>query len=166
MKGFAGVSGKIAVLGTVCAALAAAGCKSSVDRTRLDVVVEVDPALKLGSVEIDVEADGVAADARPKLSQPFTVPASSGTPPTIAPIVWEIPISNVSGAPLIATVTAKGMGPMAVTATELAKIESGQRTTAILMLTSACAGVTCPSDQTCSDGTCGQIQTVGPGGIL
>jgi alpha-tubulin suppressor-like RCC1 family protein len=163
MKGFAGVSRKIAMLGTVCAALAGAGCKSSVDTTRLDVVVNVDPALKLDSVEIDVEADGVAADARPKLIQPFTVPASSGTPPMIAPIVWEIPISNVSGAPLIATVTAKGIGSMAVTQEQFAKVEPGQRTTVILTLTSACVGKTCTSDETCSDGTCGQIQTVGPG---
>jgi alpha-tubulin suppressor-like RCC1 family protein len=163
VKGFAGVSGKIATLGIVYAALAAAGCKSSVNGTRLDVVVEVDPALKLDSVEIDVEADGLAADARPKLTQSFPVPAGSGTPPMIAPIIWEIPISSVSVAPLLATVTATGNGSVGVTATVIAKVESGQRTTAILRLTSACAGTNCPSGQTCSDGTCGQIQTVGPG---
>jgi alpha-tubulin suppressor-like RCC1 family protein len=163
MKKLAGVSGKIAMWGTVCAALAAAGCKSSVNTTRLDVVVDVDPALMLDSVGIVVQADGVAADARPTLQQSFPVPASSGTPPMIAPIVWEIPVSNASGAPFQATVTATGNGSVAVTATVIATVEAGERTTVTLMLTSACAGKTCPSGQTCGNGTCGQIQTVGPG---
>jgi hypothetical protein len=162
MTRFAEALARVAMMGTVWAALVSAGCKSSSgNSTRLDVVVDVDPALMLDSVAVVVEAQGISADARPTLEHTFAVSAPSGTSSAIAPIVWEIPISN-AGPPFQASVTASGNGPMAVTATILATIEAGQRTTATLTLASACVAKSCPSDQTCMNGACGQIKTVGP----
>ncbi len=149
----------LAVLASACAAVASAGCNSTAGNNPLiEITVDVDPALGLDHVAVDVQGG-----QRPPLDRTFAVSAS-GTPSTVAPVTWEVVVSNLS-APFEALVTAtgqKGTNNAVVNAIGGANVVSGQRVSVTLMLTAACAGKSCPTGQSCANGTCGMIIVTGP----
>ena len=149
----------LAALGSAGSVFTAAGCSSTTNDTRIDVTVNVDPALGLDHVAIDIQGA-----KRPALDKTFAVSAT-GTPAMVAPVIWQVVVSNLS-APFEAIVTAQGqkMGTSGAVVTAIggADVVNGQHVAVTLMLTSACKGVACPSGETCSGASCVKIPVSGP----
>jgi hypothetical protein len=103
MRAVSGVSGTRAlrVLSLVGLLVGLGGCRSQSQNTRIDVTVDVDPALQLDDVVVTLSGGG-----RPDLQKSFPV-VVAGSPPAVDPIKWEVVISDAKS-PFVATVEAKG----------------------------------------------------------
>jgi hypothetical protein len=155
-----GRSGRLAaaVLAVAAAAFSAAGCRSTVTSSRLDLTVDADAALALDQVQITVSGAG-----RPDLVRTIPVAAASGTPAAVPPVVWQIVIPNV-GATFVATVDVRGMkaGAEMVRLDADAAIPPDGRVEATLVLSEACKQMICSAPgQTCLDGACQARPTFG-----
>jgi len=134
---------------SLVAALAIAiGCGSeSRAPSRIDVTVQVDPALGLDRITLNATAAG-----KEPISQdlaPPSIPSST--------IRWTILVVDLRTA-LDATIVANGFqgaGTTAlVSATASAYLQPGETVAVTLRLDANCAGISCPANQTCKVGDC------------
>jgi hypothetical protein len=120
--------------------------------------VSADAALALDQVQITVGGGG-----RPELMRALAVPAPSGTPAAVPPVVWQIVIPNVSTT-FVATIDVRGMkgGAELVRLDADATIAPDSRVAATLVLGNACKQMICNDPgQTCLDGSCQPRPTFG-----
>jgi hypothetical protein len=149
-------------LGIVALAFAAVGsaasCKSPIVASRLDLTVDIDPALELDNIEITITGGG-----RSDFVRKFPVSVPMGTPVTVPPINWQIVIPNVRSS-FVAAIEVKGTK----TGEELVRIDADAtilidgRVAAVLTLSSACRKVICDDPaRTCLNGICQPKPTYG-----
>jgi len=133
--------------------VASAGCsKKSPQSGRIDVTVQIDQALMLDAVHMEVTGEG-----KPLLPKDF--PATG-----LTTLTWTIMVQNLKSS-LTATVAATGMraGKPVVTNAGDAKVSPGFATQVFLKLTALCSpGPICtdPAD-TCDNGLCVKRPTFG-----
>ena len=130
----------------------AAGCSSgSKSSSRINVTVEIDPALALSRVTVDATATG-----KSPISQDLALPATASTQATS--LHWTIVLQDLKAA-LDASLTASGYGAAAtpvLTYSAGAHLLPGQTVEVTLRLDSACVTVapSCKADETCDLGAC------------
>jgi hypothetical protein len=142
------------ILALSLAALAVAGCGSSLPPTSIDVTVNVDAALGLSSITVTATAPG-----RSRVAQTLQVPPAHGA--SRVAVRWQLLIPNITKG-FEASLVAEGK-PSAGTVTDAVQVGvvPGARVAATMSLTASCVGVSCPAGQTCANHDCRTIPVVG-----
>ena len=150
------------LVGALALAAAGASCSSNYD-TRLEVAVNVDALLALDDVEIKVTATGRTTVEKIVRIAPDGGRTDGGTPGAVAPIRWDIAVSDATDGSKVTVIASgrRGNAPV-VTAIKDAILRRGAKITAELALLGVCANKVCPSGETCGPtGACMTIPTVG-----
>jgi hypothetical protein len=125
------------------------GCGAGSSSSRIDVAVEVDPALMLSRITVNAMATG-----KPPISQDLGLPQPSGSAATVHWTILVRDLKTTLDASVIAAGFAGSRSTATVTTAAAVHLLPSETVAVKLRLDAKCAGVDCLAEQTCSLGSC------------